>query len=168
MKTLLALLILFGAGGYYIYTIRQENAKMKEQMDKMAALLSDADKANLNGTKPMPTNPDAIVRKRVVCGLCKGEGSLMVRRTVNASVEDLKTLCPLCMGNGKREFNISARAELCPDCSGMGKRVVYTSKAKAGRSYDVNALGGFVEQAPTTTSCSRCLGKGAFLRPGLK
>jgi len=179
MKILLALLILFGAGGYYIYTIRQENAKMKEQMDKMAESLPEEERARLYGAKPLleerlPGATGRMVHKRVVCPQCKGEGAVMVRRTVNASVTDVKTMCALCMGAGKREFDMPSKSEICPDCGGMGKRAIYSAAARQGHrlgnaSLDANDIrSGFQQQAPTSTSCPRCLGRGAIERPGLR
>lgn len=161
MKTLLALLIILGAGGYYLYTLRHENAKMKGQMDKMSEMLSDEDHAQLASGKGGGTT--SAVHKRVVCPHCKGEGSITTRRLVNDIVTDVKTICALCMGMGKREFTLPKGAEVCPDCGGLGKRPVINVKTQKRR--EVDAPGGFSQQS---TSCARCAGKGSIVRPGLR
>lgn len=161
MKTLLALLIILGAGGYYLYSLRDENTKMKGQMDKMSEMLSDEDHAQLAGGKGGGTA--STIQKRVVCPQCRGEGSVMTRRVVNDILTDVKTICALCMGVGKREFTLSRGSEVCPDCGGMGKRTVINVKTQKRRELD--APGGFSQQS---TACARCAGKGSITRPGLR
>src|SRR5262245_48109936 len=114
MKTLLALLVILCAGGYYLYTLREENSKMKGEVDKMSGMLSDEDRAKLGNGTGGAVPPSGPAHKRIVCPVCKGEGFVMGRRTLNDNIVDVKTPCVMCMGRGKREIDLPKGAEICP------------------------------------------------------
>ncbi len=176
MKTLIAFLILAGLAAYYGNELRKENAQLKAQVSELAEKIPEEEKAQLFAAKPLwetkvpqSTAKPMTKHNRILCPQCKGEGAVMVRRGTN----DVKMMCGLCMGAGKREFDMPSRDEVCPDCGGMGKRIVlHTVAPRSGGSLSQQSLdgsspsGGFAKQAPTSTSCPRCLGKGHINRPG--
>jgi len=125
---------------------------------------------------PVPVIP-ASGRRKVECHQCRGEGSVMVRRTAiqfngmtRGTVSDSKTMCGLCMGKGLRALEIPSGSWLCPDCKGMGKRaVINTGNAESGGLEGARLQNSvareFWSHAPTSTGCIRCLGKGHIGRP---
>ena len=116
------------------------------------------------------TPPPATLDQRILCPNCKGEGGVMVRKLNGGQIEDVRVMCNLCLGRGRRDLTVPRTGEVCRDCEGMGKRLVV--QQIAGRNTTrKNALGPqfeTLETAPEATSCSRCLGRGYYLKPGVQ
>jgi len=179
MKVLLIILLMGGAAFLYVRHQREENEKLKASLAEMADSLPESERARLFASKPLletiipRSSNSATIRQNVICPQCKAEGSIMVRRKISGTITDTKVMCGLCMGAGKRAFEMPARSEVCPDCGGMGKRVLIqrgggnTTTPDQGRMSGM-AQGGFQNLSPTSTSCVRCLSKGYFIRPGLQ
>lgn len=166
MKRHFIVLVLLVAALYGALQLEWFRDAARSALNKMAAGI----------TKSTPPPANNVNRHNIICPQCRGEGAVMVRRFTTGSVTDVKTMCALCMGRGKREFEIPPNYEICGDCGGMGKRLVRgigsgtrsTSLRRRPLSLEEerDQFDGFAERAPTSTSCPRCLGRGAIYRPG--
>ncbi len=158
-----------------------DNEELRGTLATFVAALPQRERVQLVASKkllpaeiPEGAPMTRYIHQHVVCTLCKGEGAVMVRRTlaygaklehplITGSVQDIRARCTLCMGSGKRDFDMPGTAEVCPDCKGMGARVVARTVGATGRT---GLQDGFYNEAPTTTGCPRCLGKGYLNQPG--
>lgn len=181
MKGLLALLL---AGAFMLLYMQQKTISQLRLQLEAATQEVDQSVGKPQETLISPKTPNASVQgitqtQHIICPVCNGEGGIMIRRspsalsakdgkirrdTLSATVEDVRETCPMCLGSGARNFVLPPRAELCPDCGGMGKRL---SKIGAGAGASSLSHQGYDNQAPLTIGCSRCLGKGYIMRPGI-
>ncbi|MEQ1861213.1 MAG: hypothetical protein ABMA13_14925 [Chthoniobacteraceae bacterium] len=154
MKTALAFLIFFGAAIYFIIRERDENALLKDQVAALTEQLAIA------GLSPDGQPSTQAGPKRLTCPTCNGSGNSTQRGTNPNGKPYSPQRCPICLGSGKREFDLPPGAELCTTCRGMGKRMTEPGKSDGLRLSTLDT-------AATATTCSPCLGKG-FIRRGAK